>query len=203
MQHYPLYLLMAAATVVSPGPGILMTLTNSLHFGLRGTMGGILGTACGSFIVAGVSATSLGLLLAASALAFTVMKWIGAAYLFYLGVKLLLAPAFRFDEIKTQPRGFARRFGEGMAVQLTNPKSIFFFLSIFPQFIDTQGAYAPQFLLLVGTFSSLIILIHTVYALTAQRARRWLASERGGKWVNKAGGMTFLLFGALLANANK
>ncbi|WP_019101968.1 LysE family translocator [Chromobacterium haemolyticum] len=203
MQHYPLYLLMAAATVVSPGPGILMTLTNSLRFGLRGTMGGILGTACGSFIVAGVSATSLGLLLAASALAFTVMKWIGAAYLFYLGVKLLLAPAFRFGEIKTQPRGFARRFGEGMAVQLTNPKSIFFFLSIFPQFIDTQGAYAPQFLLLVGTFSSLIILIHTVYALTAQRARRWLASERGGKWVNKAGGMTFLLFGALLANANK
>ena len=58
-------------------------------------------------------------------------------------------------------------------------------------------------MLLVGSFSALIILIHTVYALTAQRARRWLASERGGKLLNKAGGMTFLLFGALLANSNK
>jgi homoserine/homoserine lactone efflux protein len=76
---YLLFLFMAAATVLSPGPGVVMTLTNALRYGLRGTFGGILGIAVGALVVAATSATSLGVLLATSALAFTVLKLLGAA----------------------------------------------------------------------------------------------------------------------------
>ena len=77
---------MATATVFSPGPGVVMTLTNSLRYGMKGTFGGILGIASGALGVAAVSATSVGVVLAASAVAFTVMKYIVAAYLVYLGI---------------------------------------------------------------------------------------------------------------------
>src|SRR5688572_23458725 len=101
MKLYSLFLLMAAATVLSPGPGVVMTLTNSLRYGMKGTFGGILGIAFGALVVAAISATSLGMLLATSSVAFTVLKFIGAAYLVYLGIKLWRAPAFQFQEQNT------------------------------------------------------------------------------------------------------
>ena len=79
MNLYLLFLTVATLTVLSPGPGVLMTLTNALRYGLRGTIGGILGIAFGALLVAGISATTLGAVLAASALAFTVLKLAGAA----------------------------------------------------------------------------------------------------------------------------
>jgi threonine/homoserine/homoserine lactone efflux protein len=203
MELYPLFLLVAAATVFSPGPGIVMTLTNALRYGLRGSFGGILGIAFGALVVAGISATSLGLLLATSALAFTILKFAGAAYLVYLGVRLWRAPPVSLAEPVARRAGFARRFAEGLSLQLTNPKAIFFFLSVFPQFIDTQHGYAAQFALLVCTYSALVVVIHCLYALFAQRAKRWLASPRGGRMVNRAGAVTFMGFGAALASATR
>ena len=90
---YPVFLLVAATTVLSPGPGVVMTLTNALRHGFRGTFGGILGISAGAFAVATLSATGLGVLLATSAAAFTVMKYVGATYLVYLGVRLWRSPA--------------------------------------------------------------------------------------------------------------
>jgi threonine/homoserine/homoserine lactone efflux protein len=203
MKLYTLFLLMATATVFSPGPGVVMTLTNSIRYGFRGTLGGIFGIAFGALVVAAISATSLGVLLATSSTAFTVMKYLGAAYLIYLGIKLWRAPAFKFAEAAHREADFGRRFFEGISLQLTNPKAIFFFLSVFPQFIDPSLDYTTQFFLLVVTYSSLVILIHCLYALTAHRAKAWLISENGGKVVNKAGGATFILFGALLAAAKR
>lgn len=203
MKLYPLFLLMAAATVLSPGPGVIMTVTNSLRYGLRGTFGGILGLAMGILIVAGVSATSLGIILATSAIAFTLVKFTGAAYLIYLGVKLWRAPAFEFREKATREASAWRRFAEGLSLQLTNPKSIFFFLSVFPQFIEPSEAYGPQFLALVFTFTMLLVVVHCLYALFAQKAKQWLVSERGGRAVNRAGGATLVFFGFVLATSKR
>lgn len=201
--NYWLFLLVATATVFSPGPGVVMTLTNALRFGLRSTFGGILGVASGAMIVAALSATSVGVILASSALAFTVMKLIGGAYLIYLGIRLWRAPAFQFREAASHEASFGRRFLEGISLQFTNPKAIFFFLSVFPQFIDPQRAYISQFAVLVATYSSLVVLIHCLYAVTARRARRWLSTERGGRVVNKTGAATFVFFGAGLASASR
>lgn len=203
MTLYLLFLAVAALTVLSPGPGVLMTITNALRFGFKGTVGGIFGIAAGAFLVAGISATALGAVLAASAVAFTIMKFIGAAYLIYLGVKLWKAPPPSFDNRATHEARWSRRFAEGLSLQLTNPKAIFFFLSVFPQFIDPGASYKVQFLLLVVTYAFLVVGIHTLYALFAHQARGWLTSERGGRLLNKAGGATFMCFGAALAAARK
>jgi homoserine/homoserine lactone efflux protein len=203
MKLYSLFLLMAAATVLSPGPGVVMTLSNALRYGLRGTFGGILGIAVGASVVAAISATSLGVLLATSALAFTVLKFVGAGYLIYLGIRLWRAPPFRFADKPTHEASFGRRFLEGLTLQFTNPKAIFFFLSIFPQFIDPAQSYPLQFSLLVLTYSSLVVIIHCFYAAFAGRAKQWLMSERGGRIVNKSASAAFLFFGAALAMAKR
>lgn len=203
MKLYSLFLVMATATVFSPGPGVVMTLTNALRYGMRGTFGGILGISVGTLVVAGISATSLGVLLATSALAFTALKFIGAGYLVYLGIRLWRAPPFKFAEQSAHDASFGKRFGEGLSLQLTNPKAIFFFLSVFPQFIDPRRDYAVQFAALVLTYSALVIVIHCTYALFARWAKGWLTSERGGRMVNRAAGATFVLFGAALATAKR
>jgi homoserine/homoserine lactone efflux protein len=203
MKHYPLFVLMATITVFSPGPGVLLTLTNALRHSLYRTFGGILGIASGAFVVAAISATGAGIVLATSATAFTVMKYVGAVYLFFLGIKLWRAPVLEFKEEIAPVGGFGRRYIEGIAMQLTNPKVIFFFLSIFPQFIDATDHYTTQFATLVMTYSALVVLIHLLYALMAHRAKGWLSSAKGSRAVNRVGGVTFILFGAALANANR
>ena len=199
MELYLLFVVMAAVTVVSPGPGVLMTLSNALHYGWRETFAGILGIACGALVVAALSATSLGVLLAASSTAFMVMKYLGAAYLVYLGIRLWRAPAFSFKDRATGAGSARRRFGEGITLQLTNPKAIFFFLSVFPQFISPGTHYALQFARLVLTYAALVVVIHCIYAAFAQRARRYFTSERGGRIINRTAGSVFIVFGALLA----
>lgn len=203
MQLYSLFLLMAIATVFSPGPGVVMTLTNALRYGIRGTFGGILGIAFGALVVAAISATSLGVLLAASAVAFTIIKFIGAAYLVYLGIRLWRSPPMKFAEQSAHEASFGKRFLEGLSLQLTNPKAIFFFLSVFPQFIDPHKGYPLQFATLVLTYSSLVVIIHSFYAIFAKRAKGWLVSERGGRNINKVAAITFMFFGAALANAKR
>jgi homoserine/homoserine lactone efflux protein len=203
MNLYLLFLAMAAITVLSPGPGVVMTLSNALLFGFRGTFGGILGIAFGALIVAAISATSLGVLLATSVTVFTILKLIGACYLIYLGLRLWRSPPFRFTAQGTHHARFARRFMEGLSMQLTNPKAVFFFLSVFPQFISPTEGYAPQFARLVLTYSLLVVIIHCVYALFAHRARAWLTSERGGRVVNRTAGSAFIVFGVALATAKQ
>ena len=95
------------------------------------------------------------------------------------------------------------RFAEGFTMQVTNPKAIFFFLSVFPQFIDTTGDYALQFMQLVLTYGALVVVIHCGYALSAGRARAWVGSPRGGRLVNRIGGAAFMVFGAALATAKR
>ena len=203
MTLYLLFLLMATATVFSPGPGVVMTLSNALRDGVRGSFGGILGIAAGALVVAALSATTLGAVVAASALAFTLLQFAGAAYLAYLGIRLWRAPVFRFAEKPPRATNAARRFAQGLSLQLTNPKAIFFFLSALPQFIDPARDYPLQFATLVFTYAALVVLIHSVYAACAQRARRWLTSERGGRLLNRVAGAMFLLFAATLAAANR
>lgn len=180
-----------------------MTLSNALRYNKPATFCGILGIATGAFIVASISATSLGLLLATSALAFTLMKYLGAGYLLYLSWRLWRAPGFQFTATPGAPASLGKRFWEGATLQLTNPKAIFFFLSIFPQFIDIQQAYLPQFLKLVLTYAGLVVLVHCAYAAFAKSARHWLSSARGGAIMNKGAAICFAFFGLALANAKR
>ena len=203
MTLYPFYFVIAAVTVISPGPGVVMTLTNSLNYGLKGAFGGILGISFGALVIAAVSATSLGVVLSSSVFAFTLLKCVGAAYLVYLGFRLWRAPTFKFNDQAVSATGFGRNFFKGMTLQFTNPKAIFFFLSVLPQFIDQKMNYVVQFFLMAATYSLLIIAVHGLYALGARQTRSWLTSEAGGLAINRIGGAIFLLFAMLLAISNR
>jgi len=203
MDGYLLFSVIAIATILSPGPGVLLTLSNSIRYGTRGAIGGIFGIAFGTFIVAGVSATSVGVILATSVIAFTIMKYTGAIYLIYLGVKLWNLETPKMNAENKTTKNIKIQFLEGITLQVTNPKAVFFFMSIFPQFINYSSEFIGQFALLVITYSSLVLIIHFMYAHLAKRARKWLSSPRGGKIVNRMGGGTFIFFGVGLATANK
>jgi len=204
MENYWLFVLVAILTVASPGPGVVLTLTNTLRFGVKYAVGGILGIAAGTFIVAGISATSLGVLLATSAIAFSVVKFVGAAYLIYLGIKLWRSAPPELHLAQGENCKSRLQFLAGLLLQLTNPKAVFFFLSVFPQFIDfSTSQFNYQFFLLVVTYSSLVIMIHFAYACLAKKARTWLCSKSGGRRINRIGGGTFMCFGLGLASASK
>lgn len=199
MKLYFLFLLMATVTVMSPGPGVVMTLTNALNYGWRETFGGILGIACGALVVAAFSATSAGVVLATSATAFMVMKFVGVAYLAYLGIRLWRAPAFTIGANRASAGSVRRRFIEGVSLQFTNPKAIIFFLAVFPQFIDRGQGYIAQFFALVISYATLVIVIHSLYAAFAQRSRMWFSSKIGGKLGARMAGTLFILFAVVLA----
>ncbi|MGS2718167.1 LysE family translocator [Eionea flava] len=207
MDNYLLFILVAFITILSPGPGILLTLTNALRYGFKGATGSILGIAVGSFIVAGVSATSVGVILATSTMAFSIMKYIGAAYLIYMGVKLWRSAPVTFSNQeegnKASDIRMIKQFVAGFSMQLTNPKAVFFFMSIFPQFIQLGVSYSQQFVTLVVSYSVLVVAVHMVYAFLAKSMRHWLSSEKGGRAVNRCGGGIFVGFGVALAFASR
>ncbi len=204
MENYLLFVVVATITVMSPGPGVILTLTNSIRSGFLTAVSGILGIVAGTFLVAAVSATSLGLLLMTSSLAFNVMKVLGAVYLIYLGIKLWRSTASPIVAVTQQSNNtYFWKFFEGLSLQLTNPKAVFFFLSVFPQFISYQDHSAQQFSFLVITYSVLVLIIHLLYAYLAQSAQVWLGSSKGRKWVNRIGGGCFIGFGVGLATASK
>ena len=203
MQLYLLFILMATLTILSPGPGVLKSVTNSLNYGFKRAFIGVIGLSTGTFCVAVLSATSLGALLDASDTAFTVIKYFGAAYLIYMGIKLWRAPAFEFKDATKEAISNKKLFAECFIFQLSNPKALVFFLSVFPQFIEHDRSYLGQFAVLVLTFCLLLVLVHSIYALFAHKAKSWFTSAHGGRWANRVGGTAFIGFGLLLANAKK
>jgi homoserine/homoserine lactone efflux protein len=199
MDSYLIYLGLAIATLLMPGPVVILTINNSIQRGLTKSLAGILGITLAIMLIALISATSLGILLSSSAFAFTVIKIIGAAYLIYLGIKMFRKNATNRILANEKEASLLKCFTEGFFVSLSNPKYTIFFLSIFPQFIDLSKAYAPQFILLAATFCFLVIVINTTYALFAAFAKSRLASEKSGLILNNISGVLFVGFGLGLA----
>ncbi len=199
MKLFPIYLMVSALTVASPGPGVVMTLTNGLRYGARKALPGILGLAAGIVFIAAISTTGLGLFITKSPLAFTLFKFAGAAFLIYLGVRLWLAPPFQFGQVEAHDANWMRRFLEAFTLQFSNPKAIVFCLFVFPHFIEPEENYFLQFSILTSTYALLILVIHLVYAMIAARVRKRLSSPRGGKLLNAISGTAFIVFGVMLA----
>ena len=208
MEQYFIYLLMAALTVSSPGPGVVLTLSNAIRHGVKPALSGVLGISLGILIISIISASSLGVLLTTSSFAFSILKYIGAGYLIYLGIKLWRTPVISLEDAvntnnMTKEISHWIRFKEGFFVSLLNPKAIFFFMSLFPQFINHQQSYLLQFTYLTLTFCFVIIVVHTIYALGANSIKSWLSSPKGSKIVNRTSGSVFVLFGIGLATSSK
>lgn len=197
----------ALLVTFSPGPGVLLAISNSFAVGARHTAFSSLGNAAGLFIVSGLATAGMGALLTVSASAFLVVKLVGAGYLVYLGVKqwrsvpLQLHAAARSPD---QPHTAGRLFLQGMGVAVTNPKAILFFTALFPQFLTPGPSLMLQTLLLTATFTVLALVSHAVYVGLFRSLRRFLTEARHLRLFNRISGGLFVLLGlSLLKLRNK
>lgn len=202
MEPYLLYVAIASVAIVSPGPGVVLTITNSLRYGFRGAISGILGNAVGVLCIAIVSSTSLAVVLATSALAFTAVKLIGAAYLICLGIKMWRSSTKSNVKKTLKPKNDKTRFTEGLLITLLNPKTIFFFIAFFPQFIVPDENYLLQFVTLVITFSVLTLIVHCLYAFFSKAAKSSLSTPKGSRVISRVSGSFYMFFGVGLAASN-
>lgn len=187
----------------TPGPAVLLALSNSLAVGPRRAMIGSLGNVVGVFIVSAVVMAGLGVALSASATAFTALKMTGATYLVYLGVKQWRSKenAFLQDEARGRTGGQASvriLFGQGLAIAVTNPKSILFFSALFPQFLIHEAPILEQFGVLTATFAACTMVSHAFYVLLARAFKSQLARPHGARLFNRISGGTFVLLGLSL-----
>lgn len=210
LSSYSVYLLAAAAVVATPGPGVLMSLLTAARWGYRGAIWAILGTACGTVTMAGVSMTGVGLLLAHTPAAYDAIRAVGALYMIYLGVRnwrvrtasldASLAARARSDEKKgAAPAGEKmsrfRLWLAAIGLQLANPLGIMFFISFLPQFVAVGRPLVPQFLLLSLSYAGLVVLIHSAYALALCGFRAAFRSAGVTKLIYRIGGTVFIVLG--------
>ena len=207
MISFQLWLAFAAAAAVViaiPGPTTLMVTGHAMSSGTRVALASLLGVALGDFTAIACSVLGLGAILAASAEAFTLLKWIGAAYLVYLGIKLWRAPAVPMGAaVAGGRRSIGRAIAESFSVTVLNPKGLLFFAAFLPQFIDPHRAVLPQVVILALTFEVLAASSLVLYITMMARARRIMDSPRAIRIMNRAGGTMLIGAGLLTASLRR
>jgi threonine/homoserine/homoserine lactone efflux protein len=184
-----LYLFIAAALVLLliPGPAVLYITARSASQGRLAGLVSVLAIETANFTQAVAAALGLSAILLSSALAFDIVKYLGAAYLIYLGIRKLLARDEEIGNEAIQTESLSRIYWQGFAVNILNPKTAFFFLAFLPQFVSpAKGNVTAQTLLLGAVFVGLAIITDSMYALLASSLAGRLKSsknfQRGGRY---------------------
>jgi threonine/homoserine/homoserine lactone efflux protein len=201
LDHWLAFVAASAVLLAIPGPTVLLVISYALGHGRRSASSTVAGVALGDFTAMTASMLGLGALLATSAALFTGLKWVGAAYLVYLGVKLWRAPvgvAGSVEAVVPMERP-GRIFLHAYAVTALNPKSIVFFIAFLPQFLDGARAVLPQLVIFEASFLALATLNALTYALLASAARRTIRQPNVQRAVNRTGGTLLIGAGALAA----
>jgi len=193
------FLLAALVLAVTPGPGIAYVVARTAAGGRAEGLASCVGTGLGGLLHVGATALGLSVLLAQSAVAFSLVKYIGAAYLVYLGIRLLLSAAAEV-KVEARPTGPRRALMEGILVEALNVKTALFFLAFLPQFL-VEGASTAAQLVVMGTVCVLLNTLVDVAAVAG--AARLVASEASGRrragLLNKASGATLVGLGLYVA----
>ncbi|MGY5801764.1 LysE family translocator [Rhizobium sp. LEGMi12c] len=187
--------------IATPGPTVLLALTNGSRFGVRRALPGMVGAVLSDAVLISAVAIGLGALLAASEFWFSALKWVGAAYLAFLGIMMLRSKGTIDSALQasaSQSRGTTFSIGlKSFMVAVTNPKGYLFFSAFLPQFIDPSAPQMQQYVVLGAIFAALDFMIMFGYAVFGSQAVRVLKSE-GAKWLERAcGGALLALAGSL------
>ncbi len=167
------------ALVLVPGPAVLYIITRSVNQGRKAGLASAAGIATGGLVHVAGAALGLSALLASSATAFSLVKYLGAAYLIYLGVRTLMTAPALMDSPTAQRQGLHRLYTQGIVVQAFNPKVALFFLAFLPQFIDPhRGSVVAQSLILGSMFILIGLCTDSTYALVAGTLGAWLKQQR-------------------------
>ncbi|TFG93671.1 MAG: LysE family translocator [Syntrophobacterales bacterium] len=188
----------AAILLVIPGPTILLVLSQALTHGRKSVVPLVAGVVCGDFTAMTLSLLGLGAILSASAILFTMLKWIGAVYLVYLGVQLWRSrPDDGGFPAPAVVRSKGSLFKGSFIVTALNPKSIVFFIAFLPQFVDPKEQPQLQLLILGATFLLLAGINATLYAIFADNVRDAMRNSAVRRWFTLCGGTVLIGAGAL------
>jgi threonine/homoserine/homoserine lactone efflux protein len=187
--------------IATPGPTVLLALANGSRFGVRRALPGMAGAMLSDFVLIGAVALGLGALLAASEFWFSVVKWIGVAYLAWLGVQMMRSRGSLDGALETARRDGERSaraiFAKSFLVAVTNPKGYLFFSAFLPQFVQLDLPQAPQYLVLAAIFAAIDLVVMLGYAAFGAQAVRVL-SRSGTLWLDRlCGGALLALAGSL------
>lgn len=202
LQTWWLFVVMTFFVSATPGPNMLLVMTCSARSGLRAAVAAMAGCMTALLAMMSLSAAGLGALLQAFPAVFDTLRWIGAAYLAYLGIRAWRAPVQDQSEEAAVPVPAAApgaTFRQGFLVAASNPKAILFAAAFLPQFIQPHEAKLPQFAILLATFAVIEVSWYLVYALSGQRLSAYLRRAKVLKVFNRLTGGVFVGFGALMA----
>ncbi|MGD8342620.1 MAG: LysE family translocator [Desulfobacterales bacterium] len=175
LTHLPLFILASAVLLLTPGPAVLYIIARSVDQGRRAGLVSVCAIELGNFMHVIAATLGLSALLLSSALAFSIVKYLGAAYLIYLGLhKLFTREAIEATD-NSRPKSLRRTFSQGVVVATLNPKTALFFVAFLPQFVDpSQGTIAGQMLVLGCIFVMLAVISDSMYALLAGTIGQWI-----------------------------
>jgi threonine/homoserine/homoserine lactone efflux protein len=173
--------LVALVAIATPGPTVLLALANGSRYGVRRSVPGMLGAVASDFVLVGAVALGLGALLAASEFWFSVVKWVGAAYLAWLGLRLLRSQGGLDLSQAGAAEGATARgiFAKSFLVAVTNPKGYLFCSALLPQFIDANAPQWPQYAAIAVVFAGLDFAVMLAYAITGAKAVQLLRRRAG------------------------
>jgi threonine/homoserine/homoserine lactone efflux protein len=198
------FLFAAVVLAITPGPGIAYVVARTVAGGRSEGLASCFGTGLGGLLHVLAAALGLSLLVAQSAIAFNIVKYIGAAYLIYLGVRLLMQKEQTFKATPIAAQGVRRALFEGVAVEALNVKTALFFLAFLPQFASPGEPLVPQLVLLGSVCVALNTLVDVVAVFTANRLlRSGVARAARARLMTRMSGITMLGLGAYLALARR
>ncbi len=199
---YAAFFLATVILILMPGPIVSLVIANSLAYGTRTGVQSALGASAGNAVLAAGGALGLVAVMGLLADVFDIVRYIGAAYLIYLGIKAWRAKVETLDDAKPM-RSAKAVFGQGVLVAITNPKTLLFYAAFFPQFVDPTQPAGPQLALLAVTFVVVATFLDTCYALLAGRLRGFFKSERRARLRNRITGTLLIGTGIGMALARR
>jgi len=197
------YLITTVILSLSPGSGAINTMSTGMRYGSRGAVASIAGLQLGLGLHIVLVGAGLGALISQSLLAFEILKWLGAAYLIWLGIQQWRASGAVDLQLVGNQLSRRKLFQRAVLVNLTNPKSIVFLAALFPQFIVPHQPQLQQYLILGATTIVVDVLVMTGYASLATRISGWVKTPSRMKAMNRTFGGLFILVAGLLASARK
>lgn len=205
-QTWLMYLVFVIIATSTPGPAVLFIMSNTTLHGWQKTIFIAFGNIVGLLCLGIIAVTGLGAILQTSEYIFNIIKYIGAAYLVYLGIKLILQKNPNFndteDKITSTIISSKKVFLQAFAVAISNPKAIVFLTALFPQFINIEESLIPQFSILIGILMFFSFSFLMIYASLAHRAKNWLSNPKRMTTMNRTSGSIFIGLGVLLATSS-
>ncbi|HAS63835.1 MAG TPA: LysE family translocator [Vibrio sp.] len=206
METWAIYFIAILILTASPGPSSLLCMTKGVTQGFKVGLFTALGSLSAITIILTLSFTGLGLVIGSSELLFNVIKYVGAAYLIYLGLRAIFSKEEEYQLQQSQQQVAStpiKHYVSGFIVGSSNPKAILFFTALFPQFISPEQSLISQYLIFTSTFMVMEFSWLAIYALLGAKSSNWLFAKGRAKIFNRVSGGVFIGAGTILSTASK